>query len=104
MKIREFNYTDENMINDCCICGEQTADYVIDFNNFKVTLCKYCIDKFIQELQQAKQQKFCRECSYKKRNGKDDFYWFTCGCSESKEFGCSLLSNQWACKYFNEKD
>lgn len=104
MEIREFDYTDENMINDCCICGGSTADYVIDFKNFKTTLCKECIDNFIQQLQQAKQQKFCRECSYKKRKGEDDFCWFICGCSKSKKFNWSVSANEWACNHFNERN
>ena len=104
MKIREFNYTDDNMDNDCCICDEQTADYVIDFNNFKVTLCKQCIDNFMQKLQQAKQQKFCRECSYRKRKGEGDFCWFVCNCPKSKEFDCPISTNKCACEYFKEED
>lgn len=100
MKIRVYEeWQDENMNSDCCVCNDEPGIFVIDFGNYKTTLCEKCIDRFIDELQKCKKVKICGHCKY--RNEPE--FGFKCTCEKTNMFNYHVAYTDYACKHFERE-
>lgn len=103
LKIREYeSWHDENINNECCVCYYDTKDFVLDFGNYKTTVCKGCLDQLIKKIEECKKINFCRDCKY--RNTENYQYsGFKCSCEKSARFTHCLDYYERGCDHFEEK-
>lgn len=103
MDIRTYNYwSDDNINHDCCICDRYSKEFVLDFGNYKTTICKGCLEELINKAQKAQKTMFCRECKYRQVQ-KPYSEWFKCSCEKSKKYDCDADYLDVACECFEDK-
>ena len=66
VQFREYDYRDEDLDCECCVCDSETRDFVIDFGRYKTTVCQKCLDFITNQIEKSKKVKFCRDCKYAK--------------------------------------
>lgn len=100
MEIRLYEeWCDENINTDCCVCGDSTQAFVIDFKNYKTTICDDCIQTLIDKLEDCKNMKVCRKCEYRVLKG----FCFICSCETSKNFNECKSFNDVGCDRFKRR-
>ena len=100
MEIRRYEeWCDEHMNTDCCVCGDSNCDFVLDFGNYKTTVCEECIDRLAKELLDCKKIKICRHCKYR---GPFDSFRMACEClcEKSARFKEPVFYQDDGCKNF----
>ena len=100
MEIRLYeSWQDENMDTDCCECNTVPGLFVMDFGNYKTTVCENCIDDLIHKLEECKKFKICGYCNHRKRLG----FSFKCSCGKSKNWNQEACYYEKACEYFKRE-
>lgn len=97
IEIREYNYKDENLDCDCCVCDRYTKDFVIDFGRYKTTVCEECLKFIVNKMRKSTEIKFCRDCKYAKWTGGYVNYL------KCEKNDIEIVSNDRACNIFKEK-
>ena len=103
MVIRKYElWQDESINTDCCICGNDTRDLVLDFGNYKTTICEECLDNLIEQAENCKSVYSCRHCKYKER-GHYPGPIYKCTCEKSKIFNQDIGYYQLGCECFEKR-